>query len=119
MKLKASAAQYDVSQDFFAIMTEAICLHSNRTMKFQTLRTVVAVISERLYDQEFDPNHFQIFIDTVPISGPNRIYLKVETCINVRLTEMKVRLEKIHGFPLSDRTAIAYFVHLGIEQNLY
>jgi hypothetical protein len=117
--LKASSARYDVSQDLFAILTEAIHLHSDRTSKFQTLRTAVMVVSERLYEYVFDAAHLQTFLDTVPMSGPIRIHLKVQTCINERLTEMKVRLEKISGFPVPDRTAIAYFVQLGIENNVY
>lgn len=118
-KVEASSARYNVSQEMFAILSEAIHLHSDKMLKFQTLRTIVELCSVRLSDYQFDAEHFQVFIRSVPISGRVRIHLRVETCINDRLTAMKVRLEEICGFPVADRTAIAYFVQIGIENNLY
>lgn len=118
-KKKASSARYYVSKELFAILTEAIHLLSDREVKFHTLPSVVTLASENLYDHVFDAAHFQTFIDTVPMNGPKLLYLKVEACANERLTEMRARLEKAHGFPIPDRTAMAYFVQLGIENKLY
>ena len=118
-KETASSATYDVSEDMFEIITEAIYLHSNNTKKFQSLRSVVEQSAEKLQPGMFIADHFQAFIQTVPLSGKHRIHLRVQTSINERLSHMKQKLEEISGVQVFDRTAVAYFVQLCIEKKLY
>jgi hypothetical protein len=114
-----SSARYFVSEEMFAIITEAICRRSNNTQKFQSLRSVIQHAVDELQSHVFINDHFQDFVKSVPLSGRAKIYLRVEATINERLGELKAKLADVCGTQVYDRTAIAYFLQLYIEKRLY
>jgi hypothetical protein len=103
----------------FFILTEAVHLYSDKSFKPQTIRSVVEYSSVRLSEWEFDAEHFQSFIKTVPAKGTVQVHLRLETCINERLIAMKGRLEEICEITIPSRIAVAYFVQLCIDNNFY
>ena len=113
------SARYFVSDDMFAIITEAIHAHSNNTQKFQSLRSVVAHAADKLQSHVFDIDHFQDFVDAVQQSGRAKIYLRIEASINEQLANLKAKLEGICGVQIYDRTVIGYLIHLCTEKNLF
>ena len=111
--------QYHLSDEAFAILTEAIRLKSNSIKKFASIQTVIEHIIEKLENYQFSDIHFLDFVSAVAVKGGNATYLQFQTCFNERLSVLQAKLSEICGIEVYDRTAIVYFVQLGIDEKLY
>ena len=118
-RLKLATRRYLVSDSVFETLTEAVRLRSNRIRKFASLRTTVEHAIDQLMDYDFDDMHFHDFISSGPIKGGNTIHVSLRTCSNERLSQLQEKLQQICGIEVYDRTAIAYFAQLCIDEKLY
>ncbi|TXH08030.1 MAG: hypothetical protein E6Q06_00805 [Candidatus Moraniibacteriota bacterium] len=118
-KTKIASRSFKVSDNMFKLLTGAVHELSNTDKKFHTFRSVIERTIKCLDDHVFAPDDFHDFISEYALSGPIIVHLRMETCLNERLTALKGKLQEKCGIPVYDRTAIAYFVDLCTVRKLY
>jgi hypothetical protein len=114
-----SAARHFVSPEFFEIATCAIAECSNKTYRFQSLRSVVGITVELLENHEFSAEHFHTFKASTSLKGDIPVYLKLTAEVSESTNILKQKLSKISDIQVYDRTAVAYFMAICLDKNLY
>lgn len=116
---KGTNRRFLVSDECFELMTEAMRLKSNSIKKFASLRDVVEDSITKLSAPMFDDLDFHLFISTKTIAGGSPVYLTLSSRINMERTALQAKLQEVCGIEVYDRTAIAYFLQLYIDKQLY
>lgn len=116
---KNKAFRFFVSQAFIDIAADAIALQTKKTCRFSTLRSAIEIGCERLAGSHLDAEDFLAFQQTTQLGGDIRVHLNMHASWSAAYDELKAQLSKIVAKRVFDRTAIAYLLHLSIQNDLY
>lgn len=116
---KNKAFRFFVSQAFIDIAADAIAMQTKKTCRFSTLRSAIEVGCERLAESRLDHEDFLAFRQTTQLDGDIRIHLNMHGSWSAYYEDLKAQLTEIVGKRVFDRTAIAYLLHLSIQNDLY
>lgn len=116
---KNKAFRFFVSQAFIDIAADSIALQTKKTCRFSTLRSAIEIGCERLAGSRLDAEDFFEFDQTTKLDGDIRVHLNMHGSWSAAYEDLKSQLAEIAGKRVFDRTAIAYLLHLSIQNDLY
>lgn len=102
----------DISAELFKLTTESIRLHSNETLRYQTLAQLLTErISSPDVAESLNPAELRQYLDTLPRRGNIRIHLNISRTSAQSLVEIKKRLSREIGNTLTVSDAIALLIY--------
>lgn len=101
----------DISAELFKLTTESIRLHSNETLRYQTLAQLLTHrINNPTVAESLDPAELRGYLDALPTRGNIRIHLNISRTSADSLVEIKKRLSREIGGNLTVSDAIALLI---------
>lgn len=80
----------DISAELFKLTTESIRLHSNETLRYQTLAQLLTHrINNPTVAESLDPADLREYLDALPTRGDIRIHLNISRTSAQSLVEIK------------------------------
>jgi len=102
----------DISAELFKLTTESIRLHSNETLRYQTLAQLLTHrINNPTVAESLDPAELREYLDALPTRGNIRIHLNISRTSAQSLVEIKKRLSHTIGDTLTVGDAIALLIY--------
>ena len=101
----------NISAELFKLTTESIRLHSNETLRYQTLAQLLTKrINNPAITDSLDPEQLRQYLDDLPTRGNVRIHLNISRTSADSLVEIKKRLSREIGGNLTISDAIALLI---------
>jgi hypothetical protein len=101
----------DISAELFKLTTESIRLHSNETLRYQTLAQLLTHrINNPTVAESLDPAELREYLYALPTRGSIRIHLNISRTSADSLVEIKKRLSREIGGNLTVSDAIALLI---------
>lgn len=102
----------NISAELFKLTTESIRLHSNETLRYQTLAQLLTErISNPAVADSLNPGELRDYLDALPRRGNIRIHLNISRTSAQSLVEIKKRLSREIGGTLTVSDAIALLIY--------
>ncbi|CCW18978.1 hypothetical protein EBBID32_33360 [Sphingobium indicum BiD32] len=102
----------DISAELFKLTTESIRLHSNETLRYQTLAQLLTQrISNPAVADNLNPAELREYLDVLPTRGSIRIHLNISRTSAQSLVEIKKRLSREIGNTLTVSDAVALLIY--------
>ncbi len=102
----------NISAELFKLTTESIRLHSNETLRYQTLAQLLTErISNPAVADDLNPAELRGYLDSLPRRGNIRIHLNISRTSAQSLVEIKKRLSREIGGTLTVSDAIALLIY--------
>lgn len=102
----------DISAELFKLTTESVRLHSNETLRYQTLAQLVTHrLSNHAVADGYDPTELRGFLNSLPTRGNVRIHLNISRTSALSLVEIKKRLSLEIGGTLTVGDAISLLIY--------
>lgn len=108
-----------LSEEGFALFTEAIGVYSRKTARFQTMRATVQRACQRTKSLGVSLNDVQLFLADYPVGGEIAVYLEIKPDWAEDYHALRRKIAQITGKPPQDRLAIPFTVHLALIHDLY
>lgn len=102
----------DISEELFKLSTESVRLHSNDTLRYQTL---AQLLTKRLGQEPaldgHNPENLREFLEKLPTRGSVRIHLNISRTSADSLVDIKKRLSQEIGNKLTVGDAISILLY--------
>lgn len=98
----------DISVDLFQLSTEGLRLHSNETLKYETLESLVDLrATASSYKEEHKPDTLRKHLCAVPTSGDIRVFLNIRDTSAKSLNEARASLSQKLGSDMTVGDALS------------
>lgn len=116
---KTKAFRFYVSQEFIDIAADAIAAQTKKNGRFSTLRSALESSCEHISPSQIDPDDLAAFLATSHLHGDIRIHLNIYESWGDRFDQLKAKLSEIAETRVYDWVAIAYLLHLSVQNDRY
>lgn len=116
---KNKSFRFFVSQEFIDIAADAIASQTRKNCRFSTLRSALETSCERISPHEIEADDLLAFLRTVQLEGEVRVHLNMHASWSDRFDALKTKMNEIAGKRVFDWVAIAYLLHLSVQNDLY
>lgn len=108
-----------LSDEGFALLTEAIAQYSRNSARFQSMRATVQRACERTKPLRISREQVALFLADYPVGGEIPIYLEIKPDWAEDYDALRRKIAAITGKPPQDRLAVPFAVHLALTHDLY
>ncbi len=116
---KTKAFRFFVSQEFIDIAADAIAAQTKKNGRFATLRSALETSCDRILPLQIDPDDVAAFLATSHLDGDIRVHLNMYESWGDRFDQLKARLSEIAETRVYDWVAIAFLLHLSVQNDRY
>lgn len=116
---KNKAFRFFVSQEFIDIAADAIANQTKKSCRFSTLRSALEASCEQISPHQIDADDLLVFLRTVQLDGEVRVHLNMYASWSERFDMLKSKISEIAGKRVFDWVAIAYLLHVAVQNDLY
>lgn len=115
---KSRSYALNISAELFKLSTESVRLHSNETLRYQTLAKLLAgrINKDTPLNTE-DPGVWKEFLDAMPTRGDVRIHLNISVTNADSLVEIRDQLSQEIGNRLTLGDAISILLYDYLIEN--